>query len=424
MMPTVHEPLLSASRILHAPLLDSRGERLGRVDDLVVRLADAGYPPVTGLIASVGGRQRFVPAERIASLEPGRVQLSDDTPDRRPFERRAGEVLLHKDVLDRHLIDVAAGRLVRAHDIELARVDDSWRLVGVDAAGRGLLARLRGGGERSRPSAVVDWTNVEPLVGHVPSARLRLPLPRLRRLHPAQIADIVEGASHEEGQEILDAVEADPELEADVFEELDTQHPVEFLQSKPDEEVAEILGEMAPDDAADLIVELDQGRRRPVLDLLRADHQRKVRALLSHHPDTAGGMMSPDFVSVSVDATVADALEAVRTSGDDLPSQTAGTVFLTDGEGRLQASVSVVDLVRAAPERPLREYLAEPIPPHLHADEGLEQVALIMADFNMTAAVVVERADRRIIGVVTVDDVLEALVPREWRRRQIAQSGD
>jgi Mg/Co/Ni transporter MgtE len=149
-----------------------------------------------------------------------------------------------------------------------------------------------------------------------------------------------------------------------------------------------------------------------------------VRRLLSYHPETAGGMMSLDFVSVPVAATVADALHAVRTSSEDLPAHAAGTVFLVDDKGSLRASVSVVDLLRAAPDRPLSEYLAAPVPPHLHADESLAHVALTMADFNMSAAAVVERADRRIIGVVTADDLIEAMVPRDWRRRQIAQSGD
>src|SRR5256885_8808996 len=100
--------------------------------------------------------------------------------------------------------------------------------------------------------------DIQPFVGHVPTAKLLMPLQRLRRLHPAQIADIVEGASHEEGQEIIEAVESDPALTADVFEELDTEHQVEFLKSKSDEESARILERMAPDDAADLLGELDQ----------------------------------------------------------------------------------------------------------------------------------------------------------------------
>jgi CBS domain-containing protein len=426
-MTTVEQPLLRATRVIHSPLVDSRGEKLGRVDDLIVRLADAGYPPVIGLKANIGGRQLLVPADRVGSLGPGRVQLSGDTLDLKRFERRPGEVLLHEDILDRRLIDVAGGRLVHANDIELGRVGGWWRLVGVDPTRRGLLARLlpAGRGAPARPSTLLDWSDVEPFVGHVPSARLLLPLRRLKRLHPAQIADIVEGASHDQGEEILTAVEEDPELEADVFEELDTHHQVEFLEDRPNQEAAEILGEMAPDDAADLITELEQDRRQPILDLMPAEQQRKVRGLLAYHPETAGGLMSPDLITVSIEATVAGALEAVRISSDDLPWQAASMVFVIEGDGRLQGSISVVDLLRAAPDRPLRDLLRqEPKPPHLHVDEGLEQVALIMADFNLTAAAVVERADRRVVGVVTADDLIEAIIPREWRRRQSAEAED
>jgi Mg/Co/Ni transporter MgtE len=209
-----------------------------------------------------------------------------------------------------------------------------------------------------------------------------------------------------------------------VFEELDTHHQREFLRDRPDEEAAAILGEMAPDDAADLITELDQERRAPILDLLPAEQQRKVRGLLAHNPDTAGGLMSPDLVTVSVEATVADALEAVRTSSDDLPWQAASMAFLVDGDGRLLASVSVVDLLRTAADRPLRDLVQDNVPPHLHVDEGVEQVALLMADFNMTAAAVVDRTDRRVVGVVTADDLIEALIPRQWRRRQSAEAED
>ena len=132
----------------------------------------------------------------------------------------------------------------------------------------------------------------------MPSARLRIPYRKLARLHPAQIADIVEAASHEEGEEIIEAVKADRELEADVFEELDTEHQVEFVRTRSDEDAARLLARMAPDDAADLIMELDQERRLPVLGLLPAAQQRKVRSLLSYNPETAGGLMSPDFLAL------------------------------------------------------------------------------------------------------------------------------
>ena len=145
----------------------------------------------------------------------------------------------------------------------------------------------------------MDWASIEPFVAHVPTARLRIPYRKLARLHPAQIADLVEAASHDEGEEIIEAVGQDRELEADVFEELDAEHQIEFVRSRTDAEAARLLATMAPDDAADLIIELDQERRLPVLQLLPMAQQRKIRALLNYNPETAGGLMSPDFLCLA-----------------------------------------------------------------------------------------------------------------------------
>src|SRR5437868_3010549 len=171
-----------------------------------------------------------------------------------------------------HLIDVVRGRIVQAHDLVLGMIDAEWRLLGVDRSPRAMLRRLFP--RRRRPDlrrhVLLDWKDVQPFVGRVPTAKLLVPLQRLRRLHPAQIADLVEGASHDEGEEIMDAVEGDVELTADVFEELDEEHRAEFLRTRSNEEAARVLDRMAPDDAADLLNMLDQERRLPVLNLMAA----------------------------------------------------------------------------------------------------------------------------------------------------------
>ena len=337
------EPVrLALTGIVHSPLVDRAGGRLGRVDDVIARFAEGGYPPVTGLVGRIAGRRLFIPRDRIADMKPGSVQLAGEDLNLSHFERRQGEVLLGDDVLGRRLISVDAGRLVVAHDIELRFQDGKWVVAGVDTRPRGLRGRLLGG--RSNNPVFVDWAAVEPFVGHVPTSRLLMPLRRLRRLHPAQIADLVEAASHDEGEEIISAVHGDPELEADVFEELNTEHQVEFLRDKSDAEAAAVLAEMGPDDAADLVTELDQPRRAPILSLLPPTQQAKVRALLSYGQSSAGGLMSPDFVSVTPDATVADALAAVR-AADVLP-QVVADVFLLD-DGHLAGSVPLIELLRA-----------------------------------------------------------------------------
>ena len=148
---------------------------------------------------------------------------------------------------------------MRANEIELARVEGWWRVVGVDTGPRGGLRRLlpRPLGRRVASGTFLDWASIEPFVGHVPNVRLRVAHPKLARLHPAQIADLVEAASHREGEEIMQAVRGDDrELEADVFEELDDHHQLEFIRERSDSEVAAVMARMAPDDAADLVAEL------------------------------------------------------------------------------------------------------------------------------------------------------------------------
>ncbi|MGO8906469.1 MAG: magnesium transporter MgtE N-terminal domain-containing protein [Solirubrobacteraceae bacterium] len=406
------------SSTLRSPLLDRAGERLGRVEDLIVRLADRGYPPVTGLKARIGGRELFVPVDRIAELTPGAVRLSGEKLSLRRFERRVGEVLLGADVLGRKLVNVEADppSLITAREIELACIEGWWRVVGVDASARARLRRmlprrLRGlVGDRP----FLDWTDMEPFVGHVPSARLRFSHRKLANLHPAEIADLVEAASHDEGEEIIEAVRQDRELEADVFEELDEHHQLEFIRERPDAQVAAVVSRMAADDAADLIVEIEQDRRGRILALLPATHRRQIESLLGYNPSTAGGLMSPEFVLGGETDTVAHALDAVRSS-DHLAPGTLTTVYLRDAEGRLSGSVSVITLLRTDPEVSLRE-IAEHEPVSVRVDADLPEVARTMTDYNLVMLAVVDE-DGRMVGVVTVDDVLELTLPAGWRRR-------
>jgi len=411
------QPVVHLSTVLRSPLLDRSGERLGRVEDLIVRLADGGYPPVTGLKAKIGGRELFVPVDRIAKLEPGAVRLAGEKLSLGRFERRVGEVLLGGDVLSRKLVYVEADppRLVTAHEIELACIDGWWRVVGVDHSTR---ARLRRALPRRLRGLVsdgpfLDWSDMEPFVGHVPSARLRFSHRKLANLHPAEIADLVEAASHEEGEEIIEAVGHDRELEADVFEELDEHHQLEFIRERPDTQVAAVIARMAADDAADLIVEIDQERRSRVLALLPPAQRRQIEALLGYNPSTAGGLMSPEFIGLTASDTVAAAIERVRTS--DLTPGTLTTVYVCDPRGGLAGSVLVVTLLRASQDDRLED-VAEREPVSVSTGADLPEVARMMTDYNLVMLPVLDD-EERLVGVVTVDDVLELTLPSGWRRR-------
>jgi CBS domain-containing protein len=416
-MSVLPQPVVHLSMVLRSPLLDRAGDRLGRVEDLIVRLADGGYPPVTGLKARIGGRELFVPVDKIAALAPGEARLSGQKLSLARFERRVGEVLLRQDVLSRKLVDVEAEppSLVTAHEIELACIDGWWRVVGVDPSVR---AQLRRALPRPLKRLIadrpfLDWTGLEPFVGHVPSARLRFSHRKLANLHPAEIADLVEAASHDEGEELIEAVGQDRELEADVFEELDEHHQLEFIRERPDAQVAAVIARMAPDDAVDLIGELDQERRGRILALLPLAGRHRIETLMEYNPSTAGGLMSPDFIGLAAGDSVARAIEKVRSS--ELAPGTLTTVYLLDSDGRLSGSVLVVTLLRADPKTPLEE-LAEHEPVSVETGADLPEVARTMTDYNLVMLPVVDD-QQRVVGVVTVDDVLELTLPAGWRRR-------
>jgi CBS domain-containing protein len=414
--PRTTPEVLPLSQVLGGALRDNEGGRIGRVDDLIVRFGGTGYPPITGFLVSVAGRQAFVSADAASDIGPSRVFLRTPRIDLRPFRRRPEEVLLKKDVLDQQLINVDGARLVRANDIELARVHGWWRVVGVETGPRGALRRLlpRALGGRVEPHEFLDWASVEPFVGHIPTLKLRVPHPKLAKLHPAEIADLVEEASHGQGEEIMRAVRGDDrELEADVFEELDEQHQLEFIQERSDPEVAAVVARMAPDDAADLVAEMDEERRDAVLGLVPVSQRTKVRALLGYDPAEAGGLMSPDFVCLYRQATVAEALERVRTTL--APPELLTTIFVMDSRRRLAGSLPLAELVRADSDSALLELVARDTP-RLIPDAEFEEVARLMADYNLTAAPVVDD-EGRMIGVITVDDVLEVMLPKGWRRR-------
>ncbi len=412
-MSTTGQRLLRLTQIIRSSLVDQAGETLGRVDDLVVRLGSGGYPPVVGLQVRIGGRHVFVPISQVAELSPGRVQMTGETVNLRRFERREGEVLLRQDILDRKVIHVEAGRLVHASDIALGYIGEAWRVTGIDVSSGTILQRAlhRSSMRALDPATMIDWSRIEPFVGHVPTAKLRLPLYRLKGLHPAQLADLVEAASHDEGKEIITAVRGDPELEADVFEELDAEHQVKFLRSRSDSEAAAVLGSMSPDDAADLIGELPQERRASILARLPVPQQAKIRGLLAYNPSTAGGLMTPDFVAVDQNSTVEQVLARVTAS-----PFTVLAVYLTDSENRLIGSISLHDLLRARREARIGEGV-EPMPVQLRVDADFTDVALLMADYNLTEAPVVDEGNR-LVGVISVDDVLETLIPDQWRRRE------
>ena len=415
------------SDLIKRPVVDNGGETLGRLSDVIVRLSGSDYPQVKGIVVAIGGgRKVFVPLNQVVGFDGEVIKLTTAKLDLRQFERREGEVLLNADVLGHRLIDVPNARLVRAADLQLHRDDGEWVLSGVDTRPQarrlfGLLGPERSRDEPGSRTSFRDWHDFEWLIGHARSELHRGPFARVRRLKPAQIADLLEEASKNEETEILDRVHADPELEADVFEELDEDLATRLLGARTDEEIAAVLSRMQADDAADTVAELPQPRRQPVLDLLPPGQRTKVLTLLGFNSTSAGGLMGVDYVGVPSRATVADALAAIR-AATTLQPEALTTVHAVDADGALSGVARLVTLVQSDPGRPLLD-VSDTDPVRVGADTDIMDVAVLMTDYNLITIPVVDD-ERRMLGVITVDDVLEVTLPDDWRRREAAEPPD
>ncbi len=409
---SVTPDILHLSLVIGGELTDPEGQRLGRIDDLIVRLGEDDYPPLSAAVARVAGRRVFVPAEQIGAIEHGRVSTSSARLDLQPFDRRPDELLLGQDMLDRQLINIDGARLVRANEIEIARIEGWWRVVGVDTSPKSLMRRLlpRSLAPRLAATAFLDWASLEPFVGHVPTIRLRVPHPKLARLHPAEIADLVEAAPHGQGEEILTSLHTSPELEADVFEELGDEHQLEFAGDRDDRELAGLLARMESDDAADLLTQLDETRQETVLELLPPVQRRRLRTLLGYGPMTAGSLMSPEFVVVEQHAHQAEALDRVRRAV--APSDALAWIFVLNTHHRYRGAVSLPDLVRAPADAAVIDLVSHRRSVTPEAD--LVTVVRTMTDYDLTVLPVVD-AEERPMGVITVDDLLELIAPPEGR---------
>jgi CBS domain/PRC-barrel domain len=408
-VPGTRPDTLRLSELLGRPLADRGGESIGHLSDVIARLRGHDYPLVTGLVAAVGGREVYVPIGQVSNFDGDVLRLTSARLDLRRFERRSGEVLLKRDVLGHRLIDVETARLVRAADVELEARNGDRVVVGVDTRRRPprLLRALHVGGARTPdaagPGHFRDWKAFEPLIGHTGSALLRGPFGRIRRLKPAQIADLLEDASKDEENEILGQVHADPELEADVFEELDEDRASKLH------------------DAADAIAELPQNRRQPVIDLLPPGVRTKVLTLMGFNPTSAGGLMGVEYMAVPSGTPVAEALAAVG-AASTLQPEALTSVHAVDGDNCLRGVAPLVTLLQADQAASLID-VCDTDPVRVGADTDVVDVAVLMTDYNLITIPVVDD-HRRMLGLITVDDVLEVTLPDDWRRREAADPPD
>jgi Mg/Co/Ni transporter MgtE len=406
------------ARLAGLVVLGPDGESVGRVRDVVVSMGIVRQQPrVLGLVVELTTRRRiFVPILRVTSIEHNSVTLTGATISLRRFEQRPGEALVLGQILDTRVrvtdpeLEQLAGIDVVVVDlaIEQARSRD-WLVTRVAVRHRRL-------GRRTTVH-VVDWKNV---TGLTPSA-LALPgqgvaqlLEQFEGQRPVEVADALRDLPVKRRHEVVKAL--DDDRLADILQELSEPEQAELLNQLGTERAADVLEEMDPDDAADLLGELDATRAAVLLDRMDPEDSEPVRRLLQHSPDTAGGLMTPEPVVLTPDTTVAEALARVR--DPELTSALASMTFVTrpptaTPTGRYLGLVHTQRLLREPPATQVGGILDTDLPV-LSPTSSLAEVTRYFAAYNLVSAPVVDD-ENHLLGAVTVDDLLDHLLPTGWR---------
>lgn len=417
------------SQILGKPVIDSVGQPLGKIADLVVTVEEpfgGDFPPVTLVLVRAGSATLRLRWELIAdwnAIERGNVCLLDQPRARLTVgQEKEGELALCRDVLDKQIIDMAQGRLVRVNDVLLIADGEQLRAAGVDVSFRGLLRRIRLEGylapfmKRLRiplRHQQIPWTQVEVMrTEEGGRIQLKVPTNKLSRLHPTDLANIVHQMNPVERTEVIEKL--DVETAAYALEEMEDEVAADIVESLHNERAAEIISEMDPDEAADVLSEVESDEM--VEDILQRmddpEEAADIKHLLTYEEGTAGALMTTEVVTVPRDLTAAAALAHLRREQPD--PETLHYLYIEENH-KCVGAVSLAEVVIAAPDTPVGDLtndefiVAEP-------ETDAEECARLIAKYDLLSLPVVD-LNGRLLGVVTVDDVLDVIAPDEWKAR-------
>jgi CBS domain-containing protein len=404
--------LIYAFRVMRLPLLDAGGAPIGRIEDIVAipgRPGSGGAPAipprVVGFVAGSQRRRIFVNANRVAELNGDGARLRSWDVDLNPFKRRAGEVLIGAQLIDRRVGDETVS------DVALRSQDDArvpyWIIDKVRLARKSTIRR--------RPSyRLVDFDEV-PALFDAPT-EMQAEAARLREFHPAEVAAIVRALPIDQRRQLAEAM--DDERLADVLEELPEEEQVRIVEQLDRDRLVGVFDEMEYDDLADLLGEMAPDDQERMLDVMDVDDADVVRRLLSYEEGTAGGLMTPEVIILGPEATVAEALAQVR--DPDWVVSIAAQVFVTQAPykaptGRLMGVVHIQRLLREPPAMELGRLVSSD--PTVAPDSSDREVAEMLASYDLLAVGVTDEAER-LLGVVTVDDVIDRMLGAGWRTAQ------
>jgi len=404
--------LIYAFRIMRLPLLDAGGAAIGRIDDIVVVPGRSGEAPrVTGFVATSQRRRIFVNANRVSALDTEGARLRSWDVDLNPFKPRDGEHLLGAAIIDSRV----SGETVSDVALRptLTSREAGWEVAKVRLTRRGVLGRRA-------TYRLVEWNDVSGLFAA--TTEMAAEAARLRDMHPSDVAAVVRALPHAQRQ--LLAIEMEDDRLADLLEELPESEQLALIANLDLDRVIDVLEEMEFDDLADLLAEMPAQQRSTVLDAMDDEDADVVRSLLSYAPGTAGALMTPEIIVMGANATVAEALAQVR--DPEWLVSIAAQVFVTQPPfkaptGTYLGVVHLQRLLREPPSTELGQCVVKE--PTVAATLPDREVAEFLASYNLLAVGVCDDAGH-LLGAITVDDVLDRMLPADWRqrRRQAATS--
>ncbi|HSB87330.1 MAG TPA: CBS domain-containing protein [Ilumatobacteraceae bacterium] len=403
--------LIYAFRVMRLPLLDAGGAAIGRLDDIVVIPGRPGVAPrVLGFVATSQRRRIFVNANRLAGIDSDGARLRSWDVDLNPFKPKPGEILIGRDVIDRKIGDETVS------DVAMRASGDGrqtwWEPAKVRLARRSALRR--------RPSyRLVDIAELPDLF-HNAGSEVAAEVARLRDMHPSDVAGVVRAMPLSQRKQLAEAME--DERLADLLEELPEAEQLRIIEGLDLERLLNVLDEMEYDDLADLLAEMPGEQRTQILEAMDEDDADLMRRLLSYEEGTAGSLMTPDIIILGATSTVAEALAEIR--NPDWLVSIAAQVFVVQPPyktptGRYIGVVHFQRLLREPPSMELGRCIEQE--PTITPDMPEREVAERLASYNMLAVGVCDEAER-LLGAITVDDVLDRTLPTGWRQRRRAQA--
>ena len=407
--------MLFLSQLLNRPVTGAACKRLGLVEDLTFQLGEP-FPQVTGIVVRNRGEKRVVPWDAVARFGEGKAFVLELGADGlAPYPLLTSDVaLLALDVMDSQVVDINGANVVRVNDVQLNFLGRQLWVVGVDIGLWGLARRLGVAGVLAAinlrapwkiPEGIVRWDQVDPMEKEISKVRLRVSHDRLIRLHPADLADIVEEMGHDQRSSLLQAL-SDEQL-ADLVEESSPEMQATILEDLGSDRAADVLEEMEPDEAADLLAELPEKRARHLIGLMDQEEASEVKGLMRHDEGTVGAIMTTSYLEVPPDWTAARALAWYREHNRD--SEIHVYLYAVDKSGRLVGTVSIRTLLMAEPETWIKQLFG----PQLYTvevDDEPEDAVEKLVRYKLMALPVLDE-NGVLEGVVSVHDVLDYLVP-------------